>query len=309
MATPTFRQALTAGVLLALSHSIAWAQENATTTEPAATAPAQPGQPDPKLVVAKLDGVDITREDIIESASGLDPQIRNNVDQFFPQLLDRYIFLKLVAAKGRADGLDKDPQVTKLVADSVRQIEDNAIRQVFFQKQIEEKVTDAAVDARYNELKTKFDEDVKKLPPEREISASHILVKTEDEAKAIIAELEKGGDFAKIAAEKSIDPSAKSNSGALGWFAKGMMVKEFEDAAFAMKDGEVSKTPVKSQFGFHIIKVTGDRTKPLPTFDKKKEDVRLDLVEELRQQVAKDLKDASKLDIIDPNGGVKPAQQ
>jgi peptidyl-prolyl cis-trans isomerase C len=309
MATPTFRQALTAGVLLALSHSIAWAQDNTTTTQPATAAPAQAGQPDPKLVVAKLDGVDITRQDILDSASGLDPQIRNNADQFFPQLLDRYIFLKLVAAKGRADGLDKDPQVTKLVEESVRQIEDNAIRQVFFEKQIKEKVTDAAVDARYNELKTKFDEEVKKLPPEREISASHILVKTEDEAKAVIADLEKGGDFAKIAAEKSIDPSAKSNSGALGWFAKGMMVKEFEEAAFAMKDGEVSKAPVKSQFGYHIIKITGDRTKPLPTFEKSKEDVRLDLVEELRQQVAKELKDAARLDIVDPNGGVKPAQQ
>jgi len=309
MATQIFRQALTAGVLLALSHGLALAQDNTTTTAPATAAPAQPGQPDPKLVVAKLDGTDITRQDIIDSASGLDPQIRNNVDQFFPQLLDRYIFLKLVAAKGRADGLDKDPEVTKLVDDSVRQIEDNAIRQIYFKKQIEEKVTDAAVDARYNELKAKFEDELKKLPPEREISASHILVKTEDEAKAIIADLGKGGDFAKIAAEKSIDPSAKSNSGALGWFSKGMMVKEFEDAAFAMKDGEVSSTPVKSQFGYHIIKITGDRTKPLPTFDKKKDDVRLDLVEELRQQVATELKDASKLEIIDPNGGLKPAQQ
>ncbi len=309
MAISTFRQALTAGVLLTLSQSFAWAQDNATTTQPAAPATAAPsGQPNPKLVVAKLNGTDITRQDIIDSASGLDPQIRNNIDPFFPQLLDRYIFLKLVAAKGRADGLDKDPQVTKLIEESVRQIEDNAIRQVFFEKQIEAKVTDATVDTRYNELKSKFDEDVKKLPPEREISASHILVKTEDEAKAILAEIEKGGDFAKIASAKSIDPSAKSNSGALGWFAKGMMVKEFEDAAFTMKNGEVSKTAVKSQFGYHIIKITGDRTKPLPTFDKSKEDVRLDLVEELRQQVAKELKDAAKLDIVDPKGGVKPAE-
>lgn len=309
MAISTFRQALTAGVLLTLSYSFAWAQDNTTSTQPATSPTAAPsGQPNPKLVVAKLNGTDITRQDIIDSASGLDPQIRNNIDPFFPQLLDRYIFLKLVAAKGRADGLDKDPQVTKLIGESVRQIEDNAIRQVFFEKQIEAKVTDATVDTRYNDLKTKFDEEVKKLPPEREISASHILVKTEDEAKAILAEIEKGGDFAKIAAAKSIDPSAKNNSGALGWFAKGMMVKEFEDAAFTMKNGEVSKTPVKSQFGYHIIKITGDRTKPLPSFDKSKEDVRLDLVEELRQQVAKELKDAAKLDIVDPNGGVKPAE-
>lgn len=308
MAILSFRQALSAGMLLALSHSFAWGQgqdqDNVTPGKPLSAAPAASG-PDPKLVVAKLNGTDITRQDIIDSASGLDPQIHNNIDQFFPQLLDRYIFLKLVASKGRADGLDKDPQVIKLIEDSVRQIEDNAIRQVFFQKQIETKITDAAVDARYNELKAKFDEDAKKQPAEREISASHILVKTEEEAKAIIAELAKGGDFAKIAKDKSIDPSAKSNSGALGWFAKGMMVKEFEDAAFDMKNNDVSKTPVKSQFGYHIIKITGERTKQAPTFSKTKEDLRLDMVEELREQVAKELKDAAKLDIIDPNGGVK----
>ncbi|WP_374384824.1 peptidylprolyl isomerase [Dongia sp.] len=307
MATQTFRQALAAGALLVLSLSAvpAWAQDNSSTTAPA---PATPGTPDPKLVVAKLNGTDITRQDIIDSASGLDPQIRNNIDQFFPQLLDRFIFLKLVAEKGRADGLDKDPDVVKLVDENVRQIEDNAIRQVFFNKMIKDKVTDEAVDARFNELKSKFDEDLKKTPPEREIAASHILVKTEEEAKAIIADLEKGADFGKLAEEKSIDPSAKSNKGALGWFTKGAMVKEFEDAAFALKNGETSKAPVKSQFGYHVIRVTGDRNKALPTFNKTKDEVRLDLVEELREQVAKDLKDASKLEVIDPNGGVKQAQ-
>jgi peptidyl-prolyl cis-trans isomerase C len=312
MATLTFRQALKAGVLLAPLFVIGFgaggtlAQDSSA--QPAAEAPAKPGQPDPKLVVAKLNGIDITRQDIIDSAAALDPQIRNNADQFFPQLLDRYIFLKLVAEKGRADGLDKDPEVTALVADSVRQIEDNAIRQIFFKKLIDAKVTEAEVDARYSELKAKFEEDVKKMPAEREISASHILVKTEDEAKALIEELGKGGDFEKLAKEKSIDPSAKSNGGALGWFTKGAMVKEFEDAAFALKDGETSAAPVKSQFGFHVIRVTGDRTKALPTFDKTKDEVRLDLVEDLRQQVAKDLKDAAKLDIIDPSGGMKSAQ-
>ena len=311
MATQIFRQALTAGVFLALSAGVALAQDNITQTTPAApatAAPAAPGMPDPKLVVAKLNGTDITRQDIIDSAQGLRQDIRDNADQFFPQLLDRYIFLKLVADKGRTDGLDKDPEVTKMVAESVKQIEDNAIREIYFRKQIDAKITDAAVDARYNELKAKFDEDVKKIPPQREIAASHILVKTEDEAKAIIAELDKGADFGKLAKEKSIDPSAAKNDGVLGWFTQGAMVKEFEDAAFALKSGETSKTPVKSQFGYHIIRVTGDRTKAAPTFDKQKDEIRLDLVEELRQEVAKTLKDAAKLEIIDPNGGLKPAQ-
>jgi peptidyl-prolyl cis-trans isomerase C len=75
-----------------------------------------------------------------------------------------------------------------------------------------------------------------------------------------------------------------------------------------MKKGEVTQTPVKSQFGFHIIKLNDERTKAPPAFDKQKDEIRLDLVEELRQEVAKGLKDAAKLDIIDPNGGAKPAQ-
>lgn len=308
MATQIFRQALVAGAILTLSAGIVQAQDNTTPTAPAAAAPAKPGEPDPKLVVAKLNGTDITRQDIIDSAAGLRDDIRSNLDQFFPQLLDRYIFLKLVAEKGRADGLDKDPEVTKMVADSVKQIEDNAVREIFFRKQIEAKITDAAVDARYEELKAKFDEEVKKTPPQREIDASHILLKTEDEAKAVIEQLKGGADFATLAKEKSIDPSAKGNSGDLGWFTQDVMVKEFGDAAFAMKKGEVSTAPVKSQFGFHVIKLNDERTKPLPTFDKQKDEIRLDLVEELRQEVAKGLKEAAKLEIIDPTGGVKPAQ-
>lgn len=311
MATQIFRQALVAGVLLAFGAGFAQAQDNTTTTAPAtapSATPAKPGAPDPKLVVAKLNGTDITRQDIIDSAAGLREDIRNNIDQFFPQLLDRYIFLKLVAEKGRADGLDKDPEVVKMVAESIKQIEDNAVREIFFRKQIEAKVTDAAVDARYNELKAKFDEEIKKTPPQREIDASHILVKTEEEAKALIEQLKGGADFAKLAQEKSTDTSSGKNGGELGWFTQDVMVKEFGDAAFAMKKGDVSSTPVKSQFGFHIIKLNDERTKALPEFDKQKDEIRLDLVEELRQEVAKGLKEAAKLDIIDPNGGVKPAQ-
>lgn len=307
MATQIFRQALVAGVLLACSAGLGSAQDNTTTTAPAAPA-ANPGVPDPKLVVARLNGTDITRQDIIDSAAGLRPDIRENIDQFFPQLLDRYIFLKLVAAKGRADGLGEDPEVKKLVEDSVKQIEDNAIREIFFKRLIDEKVTDAQVDARYNELKAKFDEEIKKTPPQREIAASHILVKTEDEAKALIEQLKGGADFAVLAKEKSTDTGSGKNGGELGWFTQDVMVKEFGDAAFAMKKGETSQAPVKSQFGFHIIRVTDDRTKPLPTFERQKEEIRLDLVEELRQEVAKSLKDGSKLDILDPTGGVKPAQ-
>lgn len=91
----------------------------------------------------------------------------------------------------------------------------------------------------------------------REVNASHILVKTETEANGILYDLNHGKDFETLAIEKSLCPS-KKKGGNLGWFTRGRMVKEFEDAAFALKKGEISK-PIKTQFGFHIIKVIDNR--------------------------------------------------
>ena len=101
--------------------------------------------------------------------------------------------------------------------------------------------------------------------PKEEYSASHILVKTEEEAKAIADELAKGADFGKLAEEKSTDNSG-ANKGDLGWFTPDMMVKPFADAVVALKKGEVS-APVQSQFGWHVIKLNDTRTQAAPEFD------------------------------------------
>jgi peptidyl-prolyl cis-trans isomerase C len=87
------------------------------------------------------------------------------------------------------------------------------------------------------------------------VKASHILVKTEDKANWLCKELAKGRDFAKLAKDYSVCPS-RASGGDLGFFGRGQMVKEFEDAAFSLKEGDVSK-PIKTQFGYHVIKVTG----------------------------------------------------
>jgi foldase protein PrsA len=106
--------------------------------------------------------------------------------------------------------------------------------------------TEAELTAYFNENKAKYDQD-------EEVNVSHILLKTEDEAKAVLAELAKGADFAKLAKEKSEDPGSKDNGGEIGFAAKGQLVKEFEDAAFKLKPGEISGI-VKTQYGYHIIK-------------------------------------------------------
>lgn len=116
-----------------------------------------------------------------------------------------------------------------------------------------------------DEVKTAYDERVTKLAS-KEYNARHILVKTEDEAKAIIKELNGGADFEKIAKEKSTGPSG-ANGGSLGWFKATTMVPAFANAVKSMKKDDISKEPVKTQFGFHIIKVEDSRDAKLPTLD------------------------------------------
>ena len=109
--------------------------------------------------------------------------------------------------------------------------------------------------------KKAYDDAAKAEPPQQEIHARHILLPTEEEAKKALAQVKGGEDFAKVATELSKDPSG--NGGDLGWFTKDRMVPEFSDAAFKLKEGEISE-PVKTQFGWHIIKIEGTRTKSFP---------------------------------------------
>jgi peptidyl-prolyl cis-trans isomerase C len=141
-----------------------------------------------------------------------------------------------------------------------------------------------------NALHQLYDEAIKQMAGEKEVHARHILVDTEDEAKAILAELKKGGDFAAIAKQKSKDPGA-ANGGDLGYFTQDQMVPEFARAAFKLESGQLSD-PVKTQFGWHIIKVEEKRDRPIPEFDKVRDQLetflarrtQADLINKLRAQ-------------------------
>ncbi len=271
--------------------------ENAQTTAPAggdaaqppAQAPAQATPADPKEVVATVNGNPITRQDVIDSASNLPPQYQAQIDQIFPQLLNRLIGFQLVSEKGRSEGLADNAEVKKLV----KQFEDEAIRQVYFSDYVKKAVTDDAI-------KTVYDADLAAHPPQPEIRAAHILVKTEDEAKAIIDQLSKGADFAQLAKDKSIDTQSGKDGGELGWFSKDTMVKEFSDAAFAMQRGDISKTPVKSQFGWHIIKIEDSRMQIPPTLDQRKDEIRQALAQEAAHKLVQDLITGAKVDYTKP---------
>jgi uncharacterized caspase-like protein len=149
------------------------------------------------------------------------------------------------------------------------------LREVFYQKRVREAVTE-------DMIKSAYDAKISELTPETEVRARHILVATEAEAKKIAARLRQGVDFATLANEKSIDRGAEG--GDVGFFPRGQMIKAFEDAAFALEVGQISK-PVKTQFGWHIIKVEEKRNKSVPSL----EDVRASIAEQLVQQKAREV--------------------
>jgi peptidyl-prolyl cis-trans isomerase C len=142
-----------------------------------------------------------------------------------------------------------------------------------------------------------YDDAVKQMGNEQEVHARHILVPTEDEAKAIEAELKKGADFATLAKEKSKDPGA-AEGGDLGYFTKDQMVPEFADVAFKLDKGQISD-PVKTQFGWHIIKVEDKRTKPTPTFDEVKPQLESYVAHRAQSDLVAKLRSAANIQRLD----------
>ncbi len=248
---------------VALLPTAAGAQGAATP----APAPA-PAASDP--VVAKVDGQPIRMSEVAAVAQTLPEQARALPPQtLFPMLLDQIIDARALAAEARRKGLDKDPEIQRQIEAAAQRALETAI----LQKEIGPTVTEAALRARY-------DRDIAGKPGVEEVHARHILVDDEATAKAIIIELGKGGDFAALSTKHSKDPGASKSGGDLGFFKKDDMVPEFAIAAFAMKDGQVSAVPVKTQFGWHVIQVIERRRAAPESFEQARE--------ELRQQVIQD---------------------
>lgn len=214
-------------------------------------------------VMATVNGVDITMGHMIVVRSGLPEQYRDLPDDvLFTGILDQLIQQAVLA---QAAG-EETPTRVQLALENERR---SLMAAEHMDGVLENAVTEDAVKAAY-------DATYSGAAPEKEFDASHILVETEDDAKALITELEGGADFAELAKEKSTGPSGP-RGGALGWFGKGMMVPEFETAVADMEVGAIS-APIKTQFGWHVIKLNNARTKDAP----KMEDVRAELEQQVR---------------------------
>ncbi len=226
-------------------------------------------------VVATVSGKKITHADVIAFGKNL-----MGVDVLSDDNLYRTILRELIAI----EIFKTDKTLASQSFDKAAQAKLEAQKAMFaFQYLVEQTVakemTDEALKAEYNKYKAEIEK-------EQEVHARHILVEDEAKAREIIAKLEDGEDFATLAKENSTGPSA-SSGGDLGYFTKEQMVPEFSEAAFAIKKGEFSKNPVKTQFGWHIIKVEDKRNKTAPSF----EEMKPALVNQFKQKIAARLKD------------------
>lgn len=240
-------------------------------------------------VIAKVAGQEIHQSELDLALTGLDPQLAQlPEEQKRAAALSGLIDVKLLAKDASDEGLQNDEAFKKRLA----YLTDRELHNAFFKKHVVDAVT-------AEEVKARYEKEVAGIKPVEEARARHILVKTEEEAKAIIKDLDAGKDFATLAKEKSTDPN-KADGGDLGYFTKDRMVPEFSEAAFKLEKGKYTTAPVKTQFGFHVILLEDKRMQPPPPLEQVEQQVRqLVMRDKYIELLAAAKKDAG-VDITDP---------
>lgn len=219
-------------------------------------------------VVATVNGEAVTEDMLLVFAEQLNRRNAGGGQVNRDAALEQLINFVLVTQDVERQGIDKRPEVQRELAWQRRGMLVTLGMREYMQKH---PVTDADIQAAY--------EDFVKQSGNQEYKARHILLKTEDEAKAVIAELDKGADFAELAKTRSTGPSGK-NGGDLGWFNPQQMVPEFSQATAAMTKGSYSSTPVKTQFGWHVIKLEDTRKSEPPSLDEVRQQLQAKLSNE-----------------------------
>ncbi|QGZ34994.1 peptidylprolyl isomerase [Stappia indica] len=242
---------------------------------------------EPGDVVAKVGDTEVTEADIAFASQDFADQLSQvPPTQWRKILTDVVVDMNVLANAAREAGI-QDEEAFK------RQVEFltmRALRNAYLAREIEGKITDQAVQEAYDKEFANFE-------GEDERKARHILMKTKEEAEAVIAELDGGADFAEVAKAKSTGPSGP-NGGDLGFFTRGRMVKEFEDAAFALEVGAYTKEPVETQFGWHVIKVEEARKQPAPALADVRDQLRQQLLRARYAEVLADLKAKTSIEVM-----------
>ena len=255
-------------------------------------------------VLAEVNGGTITTGDFNRELKNLPEYLKAMADtpQGRKEMLDTMVIRELILQQASKEGVDKGPEIEEKMQDLKKRL----IVEAFLKKKVEteSQVSDA-------DLKKFYEENIDKFKAGEQIKASHILVKSEKEAKDLLAQIKSGANFEELAKKHSVDSSA-AKGGDLGWFGKGSMVPAFEKAALALKEGQVSDV-VKSDFGYHIIKLTGKRPAGTSPFEEVKEQIKAAIMptkqQEVFQKIKEDLKKDAKIvvkeDALNAMGGVK----
>ncbi len=251
-------------------------------------------QTDP--VVAKVNGIEIKESDLKAAEEDIGAQLPPMAPEAKKEYLTTYVAdMILVSKAAEAKKLGDTPEFKK----KLELARTKLLMEALLQDEAKAALTDEA-------MKKVYADATKDMGNEQEVSARHILVESEDEAKAIAADLKKGGDFVAIAKEKSKDPGSKDSGGDLGYFSKDQMVPEFAEAAFKLDKGQTSD-PVKSQFGWHVIRVDDKRAKQPPAFDQVKDQIETFVQRKAQADLIQKLRTDAKIEKVgDPAPAAKP---
>jgi peptidyl-prolyl cis-trans isomerase C len=264
------------------------------------TAPLYAQDKDP--LVAKVNGVEVHQSDlaVAEEEAGQIPPMSPEAKQDY---LVQFVADMILVSKAAEDKKLGDTPEFKRKVEFTR-------KKLLMEGLLQSIGKDALTDEAMHKV---YDEAVKQIGDEKEVHARHILFRAaagdekaskeaEEKIKAVIARLKKGEDFAKVAGEVTEDPSGKANGGDLGYFSKDQMVPEFSEAAFKLENGQISE-PVKTQFGWHVIKVEDKRVKPAPKFEDVKPQIENFVVRKAQAELVTKLRAEAKIERMD-----KPAK-
>ena len=281
------RNLLIAGLLASAAFVPQAFAQDAEAAKPAATeAPTEAAAKyDVNTVVATVNGTDITLGNVIAMRERLPEQYQQLPDETLLTGLVQQLADQLVLAESLSTKAEDDPLAVKLQLENDRRA---ALANIVAEKYMSAPVSE-------DQVKAAYDEQVKSFQPQPEFDASHILVKTEDEAKKLLDEIKGGADFAEVAKTNSTDGSA-AQGGELGWFGKGQMVPEFETAVAGMKKGDVAG-PIQTQFGWHLIKLNDTRESSPPALDTVRDQIEQQIRQQGFQAELEKLRQASKVEI------------
>ncbi len=242
-------------------------------------------------VIATVGEEEIRMSEVSDMIAVMPPQFRQvPIDVLIPFVADQLAIGRVIAERAREEGLTESEAFQERMVSAERAI----LRDVWLEAQIAERITDEMLAEAYEAF-------VAESAGGGEVRARHILLETVEDAEAVIDELDGGADFAELARDRSVGPSAQ-NGGDLGWFTRRDMVAEFAEAAFALEPGEYGTEPVETRFGWHVILVEDRRSEEPPPFEAVEEELTAGLRDDITQEVIEGLREGAEIVIFGPDG-------